>query len=161
MIDTSKAKDRRSLRFNTIDALLQEVDRLAAADKAGKLRRSGNWTLGQACGHLAAWIDYGYEGYPMAPPPWPIRVILRLRVKKYLRDGMPFGVRIPKVENGTFATEPLSTEDGTERLRRALKRLQSGEQVKFDSPAFGPMPHEVRIALHLRHAELHLGFLHP
>jgi hypothetical protein len=161
MVNTSKVTDRRSLRFNSIGELAVEVDRLAAAERTGKLRRNGNWTLGQICGHLAAWINYAYDGFPMGPPPWLIRVILRSRVKKYLRDGMPAGVRIPKVKNGTFATEPLSVEEGTERLRRAIKRLQSGEPARFDSPAFGKLSDEQRIALNLRHAELHLGFLHP
>jgi hypothetical protein len=160
-VDTAKVADRRKLRFDRIDDVLADVDRIAAADKAGRLRRTGNWTAGQTFGHLASWITYGYEGYPIAPPPWFIRWILRRKVRQYLKEGMPAGARIPKVEHGTLATQDMPTDAGAERLRQALRRLSAGERCPHDSPAFGPMSHEDRVALNLRHAELHLSFLHP
>jgi hypothetical protein len=158
-VNTAQVRERRALRFSSIDDVLQDIDGLVAADQAGTLRPLGNWTPGQILGHLAAWANYSYDGYPFKPPPWFIRIILRMKVKKYLRDGMPAGVRIPGVENGTFGTERLSTSEGAERLRRALRRLQSGEPAGHDSPAFGAMSHADRIQLNLRHAELHLSFL--
>jgi hypothetical protein len=161
MVATKQVKDRRSLRFNSVDELLADIERIVKADNAGKLRCTGNWTAGQAMGHVAAWINYSYDGYPLGPPPWIIRVMLRFLKKKYLRQGMPAGVEIPKVQGGTFATEPLSTAEGAARLRKALARLTSGEPARFPSPAWGEMPVEERIALNLRHAELHLSFLHP
>ncbi|NOS98998.1 MAG: DUF1569 domain-containing protein [Phycisphaerales bacterium] len=160
-VNTAEIRDRRPLRFKSIDEVLADIDRIVAADTAGKLRRTGNWTAGQVFGHVAAWINYAYEGYPMKPPPFFIRWILRAKKGTYLRAGMPSGVRIPGVANGTFALDPLDTKEGADRLRRALKRLQSGEANKFDSPAFGRMSVDDRIALNLRHAELHMSFLHP
>jgi hypothetical protein len=156
-IDTAESTDRRSLRFSTVNDVLSEIERIIAAEQAGTLRRTGNWTTGQIFGHLAAWINYGYEGYPMRVP-WFIAVLLRFKVKKYLRDGLPRGVRIPGVEAGTYGTEPLSTDEGARRLRAALKRLQT-EPAQFESPAFGKLSEQDRIQLNLRHAELHLGFL--
>lgn len=156
----TKNAQRRRLRFLTVDELLAELDRIVASEKAGSLRRTGNWTAGQAFGHLATWLNFAYEGYPFRPP-WFIRWILRKKKAVYLRDGMPAGVRIPKVPNGTFGTELMSTEEGAKRLRSALFRLNCGEPPKFDSPAFGKMSQEERVALNLRHAELHLSFLHP
>jgi hypothetical protein len=156
--DTAKSA-RRSLRFGTIDDALTELDRVVEADKAGKLRRTGNWSTGQTLGHVAAWIDYGYDGYPMRPPPFFIRWILKRKLKQMLAGGMPAGVRIPGVAAGTYGIETLSLEEGATRLRRAFQRLKGGEPAKFDSPAFGPMSHEDRVRLNLRHAELHLGFL--
>ncbi len=161
MVETAKTQDRRPLRFCTIDDVLADVDRIVAADKAGKLRCTGNWTAGQAMGHVAAWSNFAYEGFPMDPPPWIIRLILGFLKKKYLRKGMPAGVEIPKVKGGTFATDVLSTDEGAARLRKAMIRLKSGEPAKFDSPAWGHMPDNERIALNLRHAELHLSFIHP
>ncbi len=160
MIDT-KLAERRRLRYDSIEDLLADIDRIVAADKAGKLRRTGNWTAGQAMGHLAAWINYGYEGFPLGRPPWFVRFMLGFLKKKYLTKGMPAGVRIPKTENGTFGFDPMTTEEGAERLRKALSRLKSGEEPKFDSPAWGKMPYDERVAINLRHAELHLSFLHP
>ena len=54
--------------------------------------------------------------------------------------------------------EPLTTQEGDARLRAALKRMQI-EPARYESPAFGPLSDSDRIALNLRHAELHLGYL--
>lgn len=158
-VDTSKVTDRRSLRFNTIDDLLADIDVLVAADKAGKLRSIGNWTLGQAFGHLASWIEYSYSGYPFKTP-WLIRFILKFLVKGYIKNGMPAGRRIPNTSNGTYGTEVLSTDDGAARLKKALLRLRS-EPAQYDSPAFGHLSDADRTLLNLRHAELHLSFFRP
>lgn len=157
-INTAKAT-RRPLRFETIDDVRREIDRIIAAECAGTLCSAGNWTPGQAFGHLAAWINYAWEGYPPElRPNWAVRFIMRRLVRKIARSGYPSGSRIPSVENGTFATEPLSTEVGAKQLREALDRLESPEPAKFDSPAFGRVEEDVRVALQLRHAELHLGY---
>ena len=62
IIDT-KTASRRALHFNTIPDAIAEADRLAAADRAGKLKQLGNWTLGQNLGHLASWVDYSFMGH--------------------------------------------------------------------------------------------------
>lgn len=162
IIDTRKS-EHRTLRFQSIDDLSREFDVIVEAERNGTLRTTGNWTAGQALGHLAAWIDYGWDGFPPeATPPWIIGFILRKFMKKrLLRDGMTPGVKIPRITEGTLATEIMSTDEGARRLRRSLERLKAGEPVRHHSPAFGPMSDDERIALHLRHAELHLGFLHP
>lgn len=160
-IDTAHVTERRKLRFSSIAELDAEIERIVAADATGRLRTTGNWTAGQTLGHLASWINYGWEGYPFPNPPWFVRFFLKLMRKKYLRDGMPAGVKIPNADGGTYGTEKLTTAEGGDRLRRALRRLQSGDAPPHHSPAFGPMSLEDRVALNLRHAELHLGFLHP
>jgi hypothetical protein len=158
-IDTARAA-HRALRFASIDDLLAETDRIEAAERAGSLQRTGNWSVGRILGHLAAWIEYGYEGFPPgARPPWIIRVMLKFMKKKYLRSGMPRGVRIPGPAEGTFGTDDMTTDEGARRLRAALKRLQHREPARFHSPAFGPVSDDDRIAMTLRHAECHLGFL--
>lgn len=159
-VNTKKA-ERRTLRFDTVAALRGEVDRVLAAERAGTLRRTGNWTVGQSLGHLAAFIDFGYDGFPaeLPTPPAPIRFMLKLMKKKFLNKGLPVGVRIPKVPGGTIAIEPLSTDEGARRLRAALDRLDT--PPTHPSPAFGPMSKDDWTKLQLRHAELHLGFLHP
>lgn len=119
----------------------------------------GNWTPGEILTHLANWIQYSYVGFPIGPPPFFVRWILRMRLRKMLRGRMPRGVRIPGVEGGTVGMEDVSTAEGARRFLAALERLRSDEETKFDSPAFGALSHEDRIALNLRHAELHLGYL--
>ena len=159
-MNTAKVTDRRTLRFESIDVLLADIDRIVEADKNGTLRRTGNWTAGQAFGHVAAWMDYAYEGYP-AKAPWFVKLYMRSKKKSFLRDGLPAGVSIPGVPGGTYGTEEYSTEEGARRLREALERLAREEPRKHESPVFGPISHDEHATLNLRHAELHLGFLHP
>ncbi len=160
-INTGRQTGRRTLRFNTVDDALADIDAILAADAAGKLKTLGNWTAGQTLAHVAAWIEYGYDGFPIKPPPFFIRWYLKLRVPKFLRDGLPAGVKIPGVPGGTVGTDEMPTAAAAERLRTALLRLKNGEPAQYPSPAFGDMSHEDRTQFNLRHAELHLSFLVP
>lgn len=157
----TKAADARTLRFASLDELLAEVDRLIEADRAGTLRHTGNWTLGQTLGHLAGWMDYAFDGYPpRLRPPWFIKVLLNMRRQKYLTASLPRGVRIPGLKGGTMAIDELSTDEGATRLRAAVARLMA-ECPSQPNPIFGPLTHEQWTQLNLRHGELHLGFQHP
>ena len=158
-VDTAKVAGRRVLHFASIDQLTADVDRLAEAERAGRLRRLGNWTLGQALAHLAAWAEYGYTGFPLKVPFF-IRWILRLRKRRFVQGPLPAGVRIPRVEGGTLATDVVPPDEALERFRRVMARLKA-EPPTVPSPAFGPLTHEEAIAINLRHAELHLGFFVP
>lgn len=158
-VNTAKVADRRLLKFESLDQALAEVDRLAQAERAGRLKRLGNWTLGQTFGHLAAWAEFAYTPAPLKPPFF-IRWILRLRKHSFLYKPMRPGVKIPGVPGGTLATDPMSLEAGFQRLRAALERLKT-DPPTAPSQALGPLTHQEAIALNLRHAELHLGFHRP
>jgi Protein of unknown function (DUF1569) len=159
VVDTGKVQGRRILHFDSLDQVLAEVDRLAAAERAGQLRRLGNWTLGQTLGHLATWAEFAYTGVPLKPPFF-IRWILRFQKKKFLVGPMPAGVKIPNVEGGTLGREPLSLDEGVRRYKNVLRRLKV-EAPTLPSPILGKMTHDESIALTMRHAELHLGFFVP
>lgn len=158
-VNTGKTTDHRKLRFTSIADLRAEVERVAAAERTGMLRRSGNWTVGQVFNHLATWMEFGWKPCPIRPPFF-IRWIVKGRKAKYLNEGMPAGVRIPRVEGGTLGTEPATLEDGLRRYMAAIDRTER-EAPMEPSPIFGPLTHQEFINGQLRHAELHLGFLHP
>lgn len=159
MIDTRKVQTRRTLRFGTLDDLSAEVDRLAEADRAGRLTALGNWTLGQAFGHLSTWINYCYNGFPFKTP-LVLRLVLKPFKRRFLYKPMPAGVRLPKVAGGTYATEPLSLDEGLARYRGSIERLRR-EAPTQPSMAFGKMTHDEWIAMQLRHAENHMSFFKP
>ena len=160
-IDTRAVTDRRPLRFATTDDLRRDIDLLTDVDRAGTLRAAGNWSLGQAFGHLAAWINYPYDGYPpQARPPWFVKVVCRMMKRKFFAGGLPAGVRIPRVEGGTFGIDPMPTDEGRARLLRALDRLDR-TPPPLPSPVFGPLSQDEWRRLNLGHAELHLSFFHP
>ncbi len=158
-VDTGKVAGRRTLRFESIDQVLAEMDRLVEAEKVGRLKRLGNWTLGQTLGHLASWAEYSYTGAPLNTPFF-IKWILRLRKRKFLYEPMRSGLKIPGVKGGTLATEPMPLDEALGRMRRVMDRLKS-EAPNIPHAVFGLLTHEEWIAMHLRHAELHLGFLIP
>ena len=153
------AQAGRIVRFESVNELREDVRRLVDAERGGQLQRVGNWTLGQALGHLAAWIEYGYEGYPFRTPAI-IRMLLRLRLKKMLRDGMPRGIRLPGARDGTYGTDVLTTDEGAARYAKALERLER-EPARFHSPGFGVLTEPQRVQLNLRHAERHLSCFVP
>lgn len=157
-VDTAKVTDRRKVRYPSISDLLRDAEALAAAERAGTLRHLGNWTLGQAFGHIASWMSYPYEGFPVPRAPWFVRLIVGMRKQKYLNEGMPAGVRIPGAAEGTYGTEVLTTEAGLARLRAAAERLQRGERPVHPSPVFGEVTMDECTRMNLRHAELHLSF---
>lgn len=158
-VDTRISSGYRTLRFDSIEECISDINRIVAASDAGTLDATGNWTPGQVMTHLANWIQYPYAGFPIAAPPFFVRWMLRIRRRKILEGSMPRGVHIPGVAGGTVGMEDVAADEAARRLLAALERLRTDEEPKFDSPAFGAMSHEDRIALNLRHAELHLGFL--
>ncbi|MBX3407465.1 MAG: DUF1569 domain-containing protein [Phycisphaeraceae bacterium] len=162
-VDTSRTKQRRDLRFADSAAMWADIERIVESERAGTLRRAGNWTVGQSLGHLATWAELPYDGYPPElKPPWWLKFIMRPFKDRFLgpKGSMPPGVRIPGVPGGTIGTEPMETEAAIERLRRAWARLEAAHPG-IPNPVFGELTHQQWIRLNLGHAELHLGFLHP
>src|SRR5229473_1841664 len=134
-VDTSKVTERRHLHFDSIDQVLAEVDRLVEAERVGRLKHVGNWTLGQTLGHLACWAEYAYTVAPLHPPFF-IRWILRMRKNSFLYKPMRAGVRIPGVAGGTLATEPMPLDEALLRFRKVIERLKT-EPPTAPSPALG------------------------
>src|SRR5581483_5857332 len=150
-IDTGKVKDRRTLHFASLDEALSDADTLAAAEREGKLRTLGNWSLGQSFNHLSSWVDYSFEGAPLKIP-LIVRWMLRPMKKRFIYTPMKPGGNIPRVPGGTLAIDAVPLDEGLTHLHRAFDRL------KNDSPAiphmlFGPLTHDEWINQHLRHAE--------
>ena len=117
-IDTGNVTGRRELHFTDLAQLDADARALAEGDAAGKLHRLGNWSLGQALGHLAAWTNFGFDGYPMKVPFY-IKAMIRPMKGRLLRGPIPAGKCIPNVAGGTFGTEAISTEEGLKKFLAA------------------------------------------
>lgn len=160
MVDTKTVVGRRTLRFESVPECLEEIARLCEAERAGRLKQLGNWTLGQTLGHLASWIEYSYTAFPMKRPPWIVRAITKMMLGRFLNKAAPAGFRLPGAPAGTYGTEACGLDEGEARARAAYERLLR-ERATVPSPLFGLLPQEKLIKLHLRHAELHLSFFVP
>jgi hypothetical protein len=103
MINTKKVQGRRALAFASLDAVVADAEMLVNAEESGRLRALGNWTVGQACGHLSTWINFALDGYPPElRPPWIVKVLVKPLKGKLLSGKMPVGVRIRKFPEGTL-----------------------------------------------------------
>jgi hypothetical protein len=158
-INTAAISQRRILRFESIDDCLDEANRLAPSHRRGACKQLGNWTLGQTFGHLAAWAEFSYSPCPIKAP-WIVRFIMGFQKNKFLHGPMKPGIRIPRVEGGTVATEPMEMEEGLRRFMRAFERLKR-EKPTCPSPVFGLLTKLEAQAMNQRHAELHFGFFIP
>jgi len=157
-VNTKHVTDHRAFRFNSIDDLLADLDQIEASYRAATLRTTGNWTPGQILGHLATWCEFNFTGVPISPP-WLLKIILKLMKNRFIRGPMPRGVLIPKVQNGTLGTAPREFHEALAAYRATLLHLKREAPTKLH-PIFGQLTHDDAIKMQLRHAELHLGYMH-
>lgn len=163
-VHTRRVRNRRPLRFHTTSDVLADARAIALAEERGSLTRLGNWTPGQAFGHIAAYVHFAYDGYPKvrgkSKAPWIIRFLTGFFKARFLQRGLPAGMSIPGIEGGTFAIDPMPTDVGLAKLEEALARLER-ETPTQENPVLGALTHEEWKLLQLRHAELHLSFQVP
>lgn len=158
---------RRAIRFTTLLDMLTDARACVAAEHAHRLTRRGNWTIGQALHHIAAWIDYPLLGYPpelIIPAEY--QALARAHKDRIMRETMRPGEKLPGLERagGTLATEVVSGAAGLAHIIAAAARLGAGEPgspTPFADPAFGVITYHDWTEMTLRHAELHLSFFVP
>ncbi len=154
-VDTKKAQ-RRPLRFNSLDDVRAEIDRLASCE----VRSTGNWTPAQAIDHLAAIIEGSLDGIP-AQAPWFVRLLAPTFRNKALHQGIQPGIKLSGDMLRVMPSDDVTIDKAMARINRIFERLDRGEKMLQPSPVFGRMTHEDWCNLHMRHAELHLSFHHP
>jgi hypothetical protein len=153
---TVPALSRRSLRFESLQAALDDAERLAT----GPHRTIGKWSLAEIFEHLARTLDGFYDGFGFQAAWWIRKLMGPLIVRRILSKGMPAGIRLRGDAIALVPSDPVELQVSLDHLRRAMARLES-EPPRHPHPGFGPMRHEHVKALHLRHCELHLSFVHP
>jgi hypothetical protein len=154
-VDTAKVEGRRTLHFNTLDDILADVERLGQ----GKVRALGNWSPGQILKHVTVPMLWCLDGAPLKGA-WYIRLMSFFFKKKFLRDPMPAGFKLPEDFARQLVPGETSWEDGLQAIRATLARLKA-EPQRHPSPFLGEMTREQWDQLHCRHCELHLSFLVP
>lgn len=155
MVNTKQVNTRRQLRFESLNEIIAEAERLSKMP----IRLHGNWSYGQILEHMATAIDCYYEGLPFKTS-WFMRYLVMPLIKnRILTKGMPSGIRLPK-EAGVLIPDPVEIQPALEHLKRAIGRLKE-ESPRKPSPFFGDMAPQEWVALTLRHAELHLSFVSP
>lgn len=154
-VNTAKVSGRRKLRFESLDEVLAEAERLAAAND---VRTLGNWTLGQILQHLATSYHMAIDGSSFKPP-WYIRIAARLIRGGVIHKKMSAGFKLPPgLAKTLVAPDSITTAAGIQALRDAIERFRREPQRKPHA-AFGKLTDEEWEKLQLRHAELHFSFV--
>lgn len=150
-INTKKVQGRRPVRYESLDELLADAERLAASDG---VRTLGNWSRGQIYEHLGRSFDASIDGVGFTLPA-PVRWVMSLVMKqKFLKREIPAGFK----STAEYVPGETPTEQGLASLRKAIER-QRAESKRVVHPAFGNIGRDGWNDFNLRHAELHMGFL--
>jgi len=152
----------RNLRFDSTLELAADLDRLEAAARAGTLRSTGSWSLGQCAQHIGKFFAGALDGFD-GKAPLVIRVVGRLLFKRKALgpEPMPGGINLPASASSMLPDPEISDEAGLAFLREQIARVDRGEKFSHPSPLFGRLSHDEWMVLQLKHAALHLGFLDP
>ncbi len=133
--------------------MLAEAERLVDSPNT---RTLGNWPLGQLLTHLTLAMNSSIDGIS-ARAPWFIRLIGPAIKRRVLSRGMSPGFNLPKTVETEFFPATASSREALEKFRAAVGRVRR-ERMTAAHPVFGRITHDEWLQLHLRHAELHLGF---
>ena len=156
----NKPVKKRRPKFVDLNEVLADVELL----RAGYVS-NGNWTLGQSCEHIANWMRYPMDGFPVPPiflRPifWVMKITMAERMKsKIMAEG--FSPGMPTAPESVPNQDQITDADGIASLKKVIDRANSFSGVLIPSPLFGPMDKETLIKVTLLHAEHHLGFLEP
>lgn len=159
-VDT-RAVPRRPLHFKCLGCLKAELDRLEAAQRAGSLATTGNWTPAENLDHCAVTFESGLDGMkggaPFLAPLF--GMLLKARVTADRPGAMRPGFNFPRDATELAPRAGVTFEQGMGRLRRAIARLDAGERMTARSAWLGALSHEQWLRLNLNHCQMHLGFL--
>ena len=161
----TKRASRRGVLYSSIADLATDIDAIEAAEHAGTLRTTGNWTPAQNVGHCAAFWRAAMDGFPPeANPPKVVSLLAQWLFKSKAVGGAtpPAGIKLPAALRKVLVPDASITfDDAIGELRAQIMRVtDSGARFTKPSPLFGTLTHEQWITIQLGHCQLHLGFLH-
>ena len=155
---SEKPKALRQVHFENFDELLQDVEMLHAA---ASLRTGGRWTAAQNIDHVRRFITMSREGTTAKAPLW-LRILGRLLRGGLGKRDVPSGLKIPPSLAAEFVPPAdITMDDVVEKFRTEVALAKVPGSMTQSSPVFGKLDHDKWYALHLRHAELHMGFIAP
>lgn len=155
-MDTVEQVERRELSYHKLSEVLEDAELLAK----GEYRTTGNWSFGQIMWHLGATYEASFRGFAFKAPWWARLFVAPFMKNRLLNNPMKSGFQLSDAAAPLIPSDELTTEEGLEKLRAALKLFET-ESPTQPHPLFGKMTSDEWVQLHLRHAELHLSFVWP
>jgi len=165
LINTRALADRRLLRFASVAEILADLDRLEAAERLGTLRALGNWPPGSIFDHLGRAAVCSFDGFDGFTFPFWLRACAPLVKRRMLNRSFPIGFKLSKDGESKAWRPDVAFDQGLAFYREQLARIEPAGSpspgLTQRHPSFGFMMPRDWVLYHLRHAELHLGFLKP
>lgn len=144
---------RRSLRFQSFDDVMPDVERLLAGHTT-----AGLWSLGQICRHLAVVLRRVVD-LPASTPFDPSKFVGEEQKKAILESGiLPEGIPAPPE---IVPSETLNEHEEAENLRQALAYYKASPGPVIPHRIFGPLTKQEWDQLQLIHLAHHLSFATP
>lgn len=146
----------RKLSFSNLDEALAEAERLAAADHF----TTGHHGFAQILNHLAVANDM-VTGKVIPPKlPFLLRLLMPLVRSKILNRPIKPGFKLPKKSESFFwPNRSLTVDEALAAFRQSVERYQQKGPLPVH-PIFGKATREQIDLITLRHAAMHLGFVH-
>jgi hypothetical protein len=145
---------RRSLRYNSLDDIMPDVENLLNGNST-----VGNWSLAQICQHLAMVLRRVVD-MPASTPADPSLWVGDEKKRKVLESGMmPEGVQGPPQ---VMPTETRGEADEADALRHAVAHYKASPTGPvIPHRFFGPLSRAEWEKLMLIHCAHHLSFANP
>jgi len=144
---------RRTLRFESIDEIMPEVDRLARGCST-----VGAWSLAQICGHLATVIEASLAAPATANADTSLRFSPEKRAAVFESRSIPEGLPMPPA---VAAYEAGGLEAEAARLRNAIAAIEASPGPAAPHRFFGPLAKDEFKNLQCVHCAHHLSFAIP
>ncbi|MCA9218582.1 MAG: DUF1569 domain-containing protein [Planctomycetales bacterium] len=154
----ANAPERRELSFKNLDEVVAEAERLAD----GEVRTTGNHSFGQILEHLAITHDMTTGRIKAPAPPWYMRLFIMIMKPVLIKDRpIKPGFKLPAdAERVFWPNREFAVNEALSHLKESVEHYKSkGPLPKH--PMFGNLSREQNDRMNCRHAELHLGFVHP
>ncbi len=152
-----KTAERRTLHFETLEEILADAEAVTAVPH----RTTGNWSAAQIIHHVTVLLEVMTQGKDL-PMPLPIKIVGRgLRLFGVHRKTMKPGIKPPAKTAAKFSAPPDTDLNDALAYMREEVRIAGEQGMKYPSPLFGKLSHSDAVAMHCRHAELHLSFILP
>ena len=144
---------RRTLRYDSLDDIMPDVERLLAGHKT-----VGNWSLAQICRHVAT-VMRRVVDLPASTPQDPSQWVGEDKKKRVLESGL-LPEELPALPQ-LVPVETLGEREEAEGLRQAIAYYKASTGPVIPHRIFGPLSKEEWDELQLIHVAHHLSFAIP
>lgn len=149
--------EHREIEFESVDAAVAEVERLASIPT----RTTGRFSFPQIVDHLAHAFDI--SAGTVDPPKMPLllRLLAPFLVNRAISKPAKPGFKLPRAAQEFFWERNSEELDASlEHFREAFKKYRETDPLPRH-PLFGNLTRQQNEQLQCRHMALHLGFVQP